>query len=158
MESSARSTWLATVLIAFPVAAMLLAILLAVVAWPHLPTTLVTHWGAGGADGRMPRAWAVGLALAMSILPTMWAIVRAVAVRGDLRRVFDTAIVSGLVAWMGLGALASSVWAARNESTVPVVALVLILPLVLTAMVGRYGWTRLPKRISVARSRRRSGS
>lgn len=66
-------------LLVFPGSAVATGGIVALATWPRLPDVMVTHWGAAGADGWMPRAWAVGLPLAMSLIALAWNLVVAYA-------------------------------------------------------------------------------
>ncbi len=108
------------------------ASLVAVLGWAGAPDVLTTHWGAGGADGWMPKVWAVAASLALAWGAVAWAVFYALRAPRSGSQLRDAALISMLFGWIGFGALASSFW---WESSGAVVASVLA-AVALTAGVG----------------------
>ncbi|WP_176489749.1 DUF1648 domain-containing protein [Mobilicoccus massiliensis] len=124
----------------YPLTGLLVAGVTALAMWPRLPETMVTHWGAGGADASMPRAWAVGSFLAFCVGATCWALLQ-VFLRRPARTVGDVALFAGLFSWVGAMGLVSSIWLAPYAGLAA--AVTLVVPLLLTAAVTWAGNRRL---------------
>ncbi|WP_068433303.1 DUF1648 domain-containing protein [Piscicoccus intestinalis] len=122
-------------LLVFPGSAVATGGIVALATWPRLPDVMVTHWGAGGADGWMPRAWAVGLPLAMSLIALAWNLVVAYARPRSIRGTIDVAVIAGLFSWLGTTTLVASIWLA--EAMGEAVVLIVGLPILAAVLVYR---------------------
>lgn len=120
-------------LLAFPASSTVLCCAIALIAWPGLPTQLATHWGAGGADGWMPRAWAVAIPAVMDVAATSWCLVAVAHGPRSLQLVTDVCVLGGLFGWFGTTSLISSIWLSRV--TGEAVILVIGGPVLLAAFV-----------------------
>lgn len=127
-------------LLAFPASSTVLCCAIALIAWPGLLTQLATHWGAGGADGWMPRGWAVGIPVIMNVAATSWCLVAIALGPRSLQRVIDVCVLGGLFGWLGAATLMGSIWLPRVMGEA--VILVIGGPVLLAVLVYRSAVTR----------------
>lgn len=119
------------VLLLYPASGVVAVLALAAVMWPRLPEVMVTHWGAGGADGTLPKAWAVGVAVATSLGGLIWALLD-LGGRRSTKQACEAAVIGGLCAWLGAFALVASIWLADAGM---LVAWLMLVPTILTGVV-----------------------
>lgn len=79
----------------------------------------------------MPRAWAVGLPVGMSLVGILLAVLD-LSGRRTVKQACEAAVIGGLWAWLGVAALAASIWAPRTGMTA---AWLVLVPVVLTGVV-----------------------
>ncbi|MBN2247339.1 MAG: DUF1648 domain-containing protein [Coriobacteriia bacterium] len=94
---------LAMVLV-LPVLLVAMALVILLIAWPSLPAELPIHWGVSGhPDDWAPRAWVVGVLLALAILPPLLSYPRLLRRGTPARSRLLAAAALGMAATLAFG-------------------------------------------------------